>query len=413
MIQKITLPNGLSILIEQIPTFRSVSIGIWVGTGSRFEEDHENGISHFLEHMFFKGTKTRTAVEIAEAFDAIGGQVNAFTSKEYTCYYAKVLDEHAPYAMDVLADMFFHSTFEEKELEKEKNVVFEEIKMVDDTPDDIIHDILSKACFGDHALGQPILGTVDTLKTFDANMLRDYMDRYYKADNVVISVAGNVSDELIENIKAHFSHLEKSTTSKELIEPKFMTEKIARKKDTEQAHLCLGYQGLKIGHDDIYSLVILNNILGGSMSSRLFQEIRESRGLAYSVFSYHSSYKDTGMVTIYAGTAPEQLDELYDAIMLTIDGLRNKGITEKELKNSKEQLKGNLMLSLESTNSRMSRNGKNELLLKRHKTLDEITEEINRVTIEKVNHMVNDIFTDEFALSLISPTGKFPKGIKY
>lgn len=413
MLQKIQLPNGLPIIVEQIPTYRSVSIGIWVGTGSRFEEEHENGISHFLEHMFFKGTETRSAQEIAEAFDAIGGQVNAFTSKEYTCYYAKVLDEHATYAIDLLADMFFHSTFEESELEKEKNVVYEEIKMVDDTPDDIIHDMLSRASFGNHSLGQPILGTVEALKTFNGDMLRNYMERFYKADNVVISVAGNVSEELIEKIIAHFSRLERSHMEKKLIQPPFLTERIIRQKDTEQAHLCIGFQGLKIGHEDHYSLIVLNNILGGSMSSRLFQEIRENRGLAYSVFSYHSAYKDTGMVTIYAGTAPEQLDELYDAIMITLERLREKGITEKELRNSKEQLKGSFMLSLESTNNRMSRNGKNELLLKRHFTLDEILQEINRVSMEKVNQMIKEIFTDQFSLSLISPTGKFPKGVKY
>jgi predicted Zn-dependent peptidase len=409
LIKKIELENGLPVLIEQIPAFRSVSIGIWIGTGSRFEQGNENGISHFLEHMFFKGTKTRTAADIAEAFDCIGGQVNAFTSKEYTCYYAKVLDEHASYAMDVLADMFFNSTFEEKELEKEKNVVFEEIKMVDDTPDDIIHDLLASASYGEHALGYPILGTVDTLNTFTKATLDEYMSRFYTADNVVISIAGNVSDQLIENIKEKFSSLEKSKQTFQLEKPVFYSNRITRKKETEQAHLCLGFEGLNLGHDQIYSLVLLNNILGGSMSSRLFQEIREKRGLAYSIFSYHSSFKDNGLLTIYGGTGTEQIGELYETILDTVNQVKEKGVLEKELKNSKEQLKGNMMLSLESTNSRMSRNGKNELLLKRHKTLDDIIKDINSVTMDNVNDLAKELLSADYSLSLISPSGELPK----
>ncbi|MDE5412916.1 M16 family metallopeptidase [Alkalihalobacterium chitinilyticum] len=412
MIQKVELPNGLRILVEQIPHVRSVSIGIWIGTGSRFEEKRENGVSHFLEHMFFKGTKTRSAADIAESFDCIGGQVNAFTSKEYTCYYSKVLDEHAEYALDVLSDMFFNSVFAPEELEKEKNVVFEEIKMVDDTPDDIVHDLLSKASFGEHPLGLPILGTVDTLTSFDADLLRDYMRRYYTAENVVVSIAGNVDEKLIDKIKETFSSVQKSDGTGNVEKPTFLAEHIARKKETEQAHICIGYQGLQIGHEDIYSLVLLNNILGGSMSSRLFQEIREKRGLAYSVFSYHTAYQDDGVLTLYSGTAPHQLDELYDAVMETVKQLSKEGIKDKELNNGKEQLKGNLMLSLESTNSRMSRNGKNELLLKRHRSLDEIIEEINNVSIDAVNDLAKTIFTSTPAISLISPKGELPKGMQ-
>ncbi|OLO40940.1 peptidase M16 [Alkalihalophilus pseudofirmus] len=412
MIQKIELENGLRVLVEQIPHVRSVSIGIWIGTGSRFEEKRENGVSHFLEHMFFKGTTTRSAADIAEAFDCIGGQVNAFTSKEYTCYYSKVLDEHADYAVDVLADMFFNSVFAHDELEKEKNVVFEEIKMVDDTPDDIVHDLLSKASYGEHPLGLPILGTVDTLTSFDSDLLRDYMRRYYTAENVVVSIAGNVDEKLIDKIKKTFATVHKSDGASQVEKPSFLAKQIARKKETEQAHICMGYQGLQIGHNDIYSLVLLNNILGGSMSSRLFQEIREKRGLAYSVFSYHTAYQDDGVLTLYSGTAPHQLDELYEAVIHTVQQLSKEGIKEKEIKNGKEQLKGNLMLSLESTNSRMSRNGKNELLLKRHRSLDEIIDEINNVTIESVNDLAKTIFESTPAVSLISPTGELPKGLQ-
>ncbi|WP_017727362.1 M16 family metallopeptidase [Halalkalibacterium ligniniphilum] len=412
MIQKIELENGVRIIAEKITTVRSVSVGIWIGTGSRFEQPEENGISHFLEHMFFKGTKTRTAAEIAESFDRIGGQVNAFTSKEYTCYYAKVLDEHAEYAVDVLSDMFFNSTFEKAELEKERNVVYEEIKMVDDTPDDIVHDLLSQVSYGKHALGYPILGTVETLQTFDETTLRSYMDRFYTGDYVVISVAGNITDELLERLKKTFAQVKPTTHQYRGEKPNFLSNHASRKKDTEQAHLCLGYPGLPVGDEHVYALVLLNNVLGGSMSSRLFQEIRENRGLCYSVFSYHSSYHDSGMLTIYAGTGLSQLDELVEALQGTTNELMKKGISEKELLNGKEQLKGSLMLSLESTNSRMSRNGKNELLLKRHRSLDDMIDEINHVKLDEVNQLAKEILGSKPSVSLISSTGELPKALQ-
>jgi predicted Zn-dependent peptidase len=411
LISKYTCKNGVRIVLEQIPTVRSVAIGIWIGTGSRNETEQNNGISHFLEHMFFKGTKTRTAREIAEAFDSIGGQVNAFTSKEYTCYYAKVLDEHAPFALEMLADMFFHSTFVDEELQKERNVVLEEIKMYEDTPDDIVHDLLSKACYANHPLGYPILGTEETLRTFTGDSLRGYMADYYTPDRVVISIAGNVDESFIQQVESYFGSFTAKQKASESQAPLFQPQKLVRKKDTEQAHLCIGFNGLPVGHPDMYTLIILNNILGGSMSSRLFQEVREQRGLAYSVFSYHSSYQDSGLLAIYAGTGNNQLDLLFETIQETIDKLKEDGITEKELNNSKEQMKGSLMLGLESTNSRMSRNGKNELLLGRHRSLDEIIEEINSVTVEKVNELASSIFNEDYALALISPSGQLPNRI--
>lgn len=411
MVQKFETRNGLRIVLEKIPTVRSVSIGIWIGTGSRFESKEVNGVSHFLEHMFFKGTKTRSAQEIAEAFDSIGGQVNAFTSKEYTCYYAKVLDDHAEIAIDVLSDMFFNSVFEEKEIEKEKKVVLEEIKMYEDAPDDIVHDLLAQAGYGEHALGLPILGTQETIKSFSNQTLRKYMDEEYTAEKVVVSVAGNVDETFIEKVKLIFNDVKKNDQERQFTPPIFLANKLVKKKKTEQAHLCLGYNGLQIGADDIYSLVILNNILGGSMSSRLFQEVREKKGLAYSVFSYHSSFHDSGMLTVYGGTAPNQLDELYETMVESLSNMREIGITEKELNMGKEQLKGNLMLSLESTNSRMSRNGKNELLLKRHRSLDEIIEEINNVTITSTNKLSANILNKPYSLALISPQGDLPKGV--
>ncbi|MFY4773934.1 M16 family metallopeptidase [Metabacillus sp. RGM 3146] len=411
MIRKYTCQNGVRIVLENIPTVRSVAIGIWIGTGSRSEDPSTNGVSHFLEHMFFKGTKSRSARDIAESFDSIGGQVNAFTSKEYTCYYAKVLDEHAGYALDILSDMFFHSTFDEEELKKEKNVVYEEIKMYEDTPDDIVHDLLSKATYGSHPLGYPILGTEETLNSFNGNSLREYMDQFYIPENVVISVAGNIQEDFIKEIEKQFGSYESKHKKQEYQVPDFNDHKLSRKKETEQAHLCLGFNGLKVGHERIYSLIVLNNVLGGSMSSRLFQDVREQKGLAYSVFSYHSSYLDNGMLTIYGGTGSSQLELLYETIQESLTKLKQDGITEKELRNSKEQIKGNLMLSLESTNSRMSRNGKNELLLGRHRSLDEIIENVNEVTEQSVNQLGLDLFRGPYSASLISPDGVLPKGL--
>ena len=408
MIKKYTCQNGVRIVLENIPTVRSAAIGVWIKTGSRNETPELNGVSHFLEHMFFKGTTTRNAREIAESFDSIGGQVNAFTSKEYTCYYAKVMDNHASYALEILADMFFNSTFDEEELKKEKNVVYEEIKMYEDTPDDIVHDLLSKAVYENHPLGYPILGTESTLETFNSETLKKYVHDMYTPDKVVISIAGNVDEKMIQEVESYFGSYQGGEERLELVKPSFHENRITRKKETEQAHLCLGFKGLEIGNDKTYSLVTLNNILGGSMSSRLFQEVREQRGLAYSVYSYHSSYQDTGLVTIYGGTGTSQLDSLYDTIQETLATLKRDGITEKELRNSKEQLKGSLMLSLESTNSRMSRNGKKELMLGEHRSLDDIIVKIDEVTEDSVNELANRIFT-EHSLSLVSPLENWDK----
>ena len=409
MITKHTCSNGIRVVLETIPTVRSVTIGVWIGTGSRYETEATNGISHFIEHMLFKGTATRSAREIAEAFDKVGGQVNAFTSKEYTCLYAKVLDEHASYAVDVLADMLFNSVFDAEELNREKQVIYEEIKMYEDTPDDRVHDLLSEATYGHHPLGFPILGTEATLSEFDAAKLREYIATHYLPEEIVVSIAGNVDEKILPMIDQVFRSYEAKKTTLPETQPQFFTGKIGRKKETEQAHLCLGFNGLPIGDGDLYRLSVMNNILGGSMSSRLFQEVREERGLAYSIFSFHTAYKDSGILTIYGGTGADQLQKLYDTIFITLDELVKKGVTENELVNSKEQIKGNMMLSLESTSSRMSRNAKNELLLGRHRPLDELTQLIDQVTLAEVKDLANRLFTSEFSCSIISPTGTLPK----
>lgn len=403
MVQKHTSKNGLRIVLETIPAVRSVTIGIWVLNGSRNENVQNNGISHFIEHMFFKGTKTRSAKDIAEAFDSIGGQVNAFTSKEYTCYYAKVLDTHKEFALEVLADMFFNSVFDADELEREKKVVYEEIKMYEDTPDDIVHDLLAYASFGEHALGYPILGTEERLQSFNSEMLRDYLKARYTPKNVVVSVAGNVEDTFIQTVETYFQDFEAEEVKTNLIKPVFTANALVKNKDTEQAHFCLGYSGIEMDDDRVYDLIIMNNVLGGSMSSRLFQDVREKEGLAYSVFSYHSSFLDNGLLTIYGGTGSDQLGKLQDTIYKTIETFVKDGLTDTELKNSKEQLKGGLVLGLESTTSRMNRNGKNELLLGRHRSLDEIIQDIDMVSADSVNEMIEFIFSGPTSSAIIQP----------
>ncbi|QRG65444.1 M16 family metallopeptidase [Brevibacillus choshinensis] len=412
MIQRHTCENGLRIVTEKIPSVRSVALGIWVGTGSKYENEANNGISHFLEHMFFKGTATRSAKEIAETFDEIGGNVNAFTSKEYTCYYARVLDQHAPIALDVLSDMYFHSIFDADELEKEKNVVIEEISMYEDTPDDLVHDLIARASYEKHPLGYTILGTEDVLRSLKRDDLQAYVDQRYLPTNTVITVAGNFDDSLIEDIKRRFSAFHRSATLPVLTTPDFAANVISQEKKTEQAHLCISLPGFQVGHDEVYSLILLNNVLGGSMSSRLFQEIREERGLAYSVYSYHSSYKEAGTFTVYTGTAVEHVGQVFDIVSHVLRDVADHGITEKELNKGKEQLKGSLMLSLESTNSRMSRLGKNELLLERHLTLDEILAKIDRVSHESVLSVAQQLFRSKLALAMVSPLDGFPANVK-
>lgn len=409
MIVKHTLPNGLRIVAEQIPYVRSVALGIWIGTGSENETPSQNGISHFMEHMMFKGTKSRTARQLAEAFDEIGGHVNAFTSKEITCYYAKVLDQHFPISLEILSDMFFESTFLEAEIQKEKKVIIEEIRMVEDTPDDLVHDLLSDASMGSHSLGYPVLGNVENVQSFTRDDLIDYRDRFYNPHNVVIALAGNLPEDYLQQLETAFSRHQGDPVTASKEKPVFTPNIKTRQKATEQTHICLGLPGLPIGDPRIYTLVLLNNVLGGNVSSRLFQEIREERGLAYSVFSYHSAHRETGLFAIYAGTAHGQENEVVECIHRTLDQLVEDGLTPNELRKAKEQLKGSLMLGLESTNNRMSRLGRNELLLGRHLSLDEIVESVEKITLDDVNRLALELFSSPMSLALISPDGKVPQ----
>ncbi len=404
--KKIILDNGLRVVMEEIPTCRSVAFGIWVKTGSRNETPDNNGISHFIEHMLFKGTDRYSAREIADIFDGIGGNVNAFTSKEYTCYYAKVLDDHLPQAVEVLADMFFRSMLDPADMSKERNVILEEISMYEDTPDDLVHDLVAKAAYEDHPLGYSILGLEKRLKAMDPNSLRQYMGSHYTVENTVISLAGNINEQVLDLIRKHFdgfdNHGEKIAVSK----PSFKDGFIYHKKKAEQNHICLSLPGYQIAHEHKYAMVLLNNIIGGGMSSRLFQEIREKRGLAYSVFSYHSSYLDSGLFTIYAGTAPAQTEEVLQVTMDVLNEVKSQGMTEDELRRGKEQLKGSLILSLESTSSRMNRIGKNELMTAKHHTLDELIASIEQVSLIQVQQVINYLFAQPFAMSMVGSSDK-------
>jgi len=393
--QKHTLPNGVRILTEEIDYVRSVAVGIWVGTGSRNESEEYEGISHFIEHMFFKGTQNRTALQLAESLESVGGQLNAFTTKELTCYFAKVLDEDTGLAIDVLSDMFFNSLFDNKEIDKEKNVVLEEIKMYQDTPDELIHDLFSQYVWNNHPLGKPILGEEATISGFNEQKIRQYMETNYTPDKVVIAVAGKINHQDIVDRLSIFGNFERKSR---IIQAEIPQGSIVRKavnKDTEQMHLIVGVPGFGQNDDDMSALHIINNILGGGLSSRLFQEIREQRGLAYSVYSYHSSYVDTGLFAIYAGTNPAKTEEVIKCILNEMNTLKSRGITDEELRKTKAQLKGNLFLGLESVSSRMSRLGKTEITFDRVKTVEETVEQLEKVTAEDVKRVVDRLWLED------------------
>ncbi|MBH5316589.1 insulinase family protein [Paenibacillus sp. GSMTC-2017] len=410
---KYTLSNGLRVVVEYIPTVRSVSFGIWVKTGSRNETKDNNGISHFIEHMLFKGTEKRTAKDIADLFDGIGGNVNAFTAKEYTCYFAKVLDEHLPLAVDALSDMFFNSQFDEAELAKEKNVILEEIAMYEDTPDDKVHDESSRASFGDHPLAYSILGLKDRLAEMTGDTLKNYMKERYTIENTVVSVAGNVEESgILELLETYFGGFALHSEPQLIETPTFKGDYIFYKKKTEQNHICLTFPGCSNKDPQLYAMILLNNALGGGMSSRLFQEIREKRGLAYSVYSYHMGYADSGLFTIYAGTAPKQTKDVMDLTMEQLHELSVKGLGADELHRGKEQLKGSLILSLESTSSRMNRIGKNELMIGRHYTLDELLKRIDSVEMDDIVEVTKRLLAVPFAVAMVGSTDKDAAGLR-
>ena len=407
MYQKTVLPNGVRIITEEIEHVRSAAVGVWVGAGSRDESEEYEGISHFIEHMFFKGTKQRTARALAESLEAVGGQLNAFTTKEYTCYYAKILDEDLDLAIDVLSDMFFSSLFDENEIEKEKNVVIEEIKMYEDSPDELIHDIFSEYVWNDHPLGKPILGTEESIRALSRDKIMAFLSEHYAPDNVVIAVAGKIKhNDIVAKLADQFGTFRRG--GRRVLEETPIGQTIERyqKKETEQMHIIMGVPGLGQDDEEIYAMHIFNNILGGGLSSRLFQEIREQRGLAYSVYSYHSTYVDTGLFAIYAGTSPNNTREVIECILEELMDIRQKGITAEELERTKAQIKGSLYLGLESVSSRMSRLGKTELTYNRVLSPEEVVEKLEKVTLEDVLHLIRRLWQKEkISIMTLGPSG--------
>jgi len=405
--QKTVLPNGLRIITEEIEHVRSAAIGLWIGAGSRDEREGYEGISHFIEHMFFKGTEKRTARALAESLETVGGQLNAFTTKEYTCYYAKILDEDLDLAIDVLSDMFFHSLYDEKEIEKEKKVVIEEIKMYEDSPDELIHDLFSEYVWNDHPLGKPILGTEESINALTRDKILFFLSEHYAPDNIVIAVAGKiVHQDVVDKLSAQFGTFKRG--GRRVLEgtPTGQTIERYQKKDTEQMHVLLGVPGLGQDDEDIYAMHIFNNILGGGLSSRLFQGIREQRGLAYSVYSYHSTYVDTGLFAIYAGTSPNNTKEVVECILQELINIKQQGITVGELERTKAQIKGGLYLGLEAVSSRMSRLGKTELTYNRVLLPEEVIGKLEKVTLEDVSRLMGRLWQKEkTSIMTLGPAG--------
>ncbi|BCS31323.1 peptidase M16 [Luteitalea sp. TBR-22] len=407
MIVHDTLPNGVRLVTETMPHVRSVSLGVWLARGSRHEVPEEGGIAHFIEHMLFKGTERRTAQQIAEQFDSMGGNLDAFTSKEYAGYYLKVMDEHLPRAFDILSDLVLHPAFPVDEIEREKKVILEEIKMVEDTPDDLVHEWFTELYWPDHPLGRPILGTPDTVASFTQDTLFRYFREAYVGRNLIVSAAGNFShDELRRMVEGAFGGVTDAGADWQETAPAPRAPRIERVKDLEQSHLVIGTPAFPQAHHDRYPAYLLNVILGGSMSSRLFQTIREQRGLAYAVFSGVSSYRDTGMLSVYAGCAAESVAEVVDLVAQELRTMRTAPVGDDELRRAKDHLKGSLMLSLESTSSRMTHLARQEMYFGRHVTLDEIIAGIEGVTREDVLRVAGELFTqDTVGVTVLGPAG--------
>ncbi|KAB3531330.1 M16 family metallopeptidase [Alkaliphilus serpentinus] len=405
MYKKYTLDNGLRVVTEHIPFVKSISIGVWFAAGSNNENINNNGISHFIEHMLFKGTETKTAKDIADIVDGVGGQINAFTGKECTCYYIKVLDSHFILAIDLLADMIFNSKLDTVEMDKERSVILEEINMYEDSPEDLVHDLLTQTIFKDNHIGMPILGTKETLANIDDRTLRNYLKDFYIPENAVISVAGNFHEEtLLQTIEKNFSSWSSSGKINHINnEIEYNYEKVHRVKDVEQAHLCMAFKGVALDAKNLYPLLVVNNILGGSMSSRLFQSIREEKGLVYSIYSYPSIYKEGGLLTIYGGMNPQQIEEVAHLIKQELMDLKQNSLTKEELVKAKEQLKGNYILGLESTSSRMTSIGKSELLLGRIFSPKEVIDKIDKINMEEIRNVIDEVINlDQLAVATLS-----------
>lgn len=405
MYQKITLRNGVRVVAERIDHVRSAAIGVWIGNGSRFESAEQNGISHFIEHMIFKGTEKRTARHIASMMDAMGGQSNAFTTKDCTCYYMKVLDTHLHTAAELLADMFLCSSFADEDIELERGVVLEEIDMYEDTPEDVATEKLFEACYEGTALGRPILGTEETLARMDSKALHDYVRKNYHPEDTVVALSGSFSDADLDYICELFGEMQGSERNQ--IEPAhYQPRVVIRSKEIEQNHLCLGFPGLPLLDDKRYAYQLMNAIIGGGMSSRLFQTVRERNGMCYSIYSFPSSHVDTGMFSIYVGLGQEDEAKAAKLICNVLRDFCAEGPTREELSRCREQLKSNLLMGLESTNARMHHLGRYELFTDHVVSSDELVAAYDAVTADQVRALANEVFRfDQASICAVGNTG--------
>jgi predicted Zn-dependent peptidase len=396
-IRRKVLPNGLTIITEQMQHIRSASIGIWLQTGSRDEDPESNGISHFIEHMVFKGTKHRTAEEIARQVDSIGGNMDAFTAKECICFNVKVLDEHVPIALDILSDLVLNPVFDAQDITRERGVILEEIKMDEDNPDYLVHEIFTQNFWKDHPLVKPILGTKDTVKRFERNAVLDAYAHRFAPGNIIVSAAGNLDhDRFVELVSKHFEQMKPRKNGFHSSAPKIVSRIILRnKKALEQVQLCIGVPSHPIAHEKRHAGYILNTLLGGGMSSRLFQNIRERQGLAYSIYSDLNPYRDTGCLAVYVGTSRESAVKVVHSVVDEFRKLKSEAVPEEELRRAKDQLKGSLMLSLESSTARMSNLARQEMYFDRFYDLDELIEKIEAVTVEDLQGLANEFFQAE------------------
>ncbi len=394
MYRKVVLDNGVRLVTERMPSLKSVTVGIWVNVGSRDEGTGEEGFSHFIEHMFFKGTATRSAAQISREIDALGGEMNAFTTRETTTFYVKVLDEQLKPALALLADLFHRSRFPAGEVEKEKQVVLEEMRMVQDDPEELVQDLHTQQTFGAHPLGRPILGHAATIRNLARRDVLRYVQAYYHPHETIVAVAGNFDPKTLHGwLDAHFGRFERPAASKRNRWPAEIFGGVqVHEKKLEQAHLCLGLEGISVEHKDRYAAYLLNAVLGGNVSSRLFQEIREKRGLAYSIYSVLSAYSDGGMWSVYAGTRPAEAPTVVELVSREIKRLCTGGVRREELTRAKNQMKGSVMLGLESTSSRMSKLAKDELHHGRCVSLDEVMTNIDRVSESQLLRLSRELF---------------------
>jgi predicted Zn-dependent peptidase len=396
-IRRQALANGLVIITEQMPHIRSASIGVWLETGSRDEDPQWNGISHFIEHMVFKGTKQRTAEQIAREVDSIGGNMDAFTAKECICFNVKVLDEHVPIALDILSDLVLNPVFDADDIVRERGVILEEIKMDEDNPDYLVHEIFTQNFWKDHPLGKPILGTKETVKRFERQPVLDAYASRFTPGNIIVAAAGNLDhDRFVELVTRHFDHMKPVKNGFHSSTPKIVPRIILRnKKALEQVQLCLGVPAHPIAHEKRHAGYVLNTLLGGGMSSRLFQNIRERQGLVYSIYSDLNPYRDTGCLAVYAGTSLASAAKVVQSVVSEFRKLKTEPVPEEELRRSKAQLKGSLMLSLESSTARMSNLARQEMYFDRYYDLDELIERIEAVTADDLTGLANEFFRTE------------------